>query len=701
MDYGNNLILNPNSPELNGDQAESLPGNEGEADYDKDDLKNCILENFRNDIRDKEDMDWISIRSWDIESYYLIKDLTFQNWPWKNAYNQRQPLTPALVDTGVANVKGSLTSVADKIVSVKGVGVEDMRKAPILESLLNWQMLNEIDNLDKTLYMHIFRTFLHGTGVTKVTQNMEENSVGIISLDLENIFVPVSAKGFQVKDTDHVFQIVPLSFNDIEYRKRLDIYENLDRIPMGAGVNYTVAQEQLTRLRDQAAGTGMETKLRRDTYYIMECWKTYYPKVSSAGFNGKNGNVRSSAGARGKEIKVWIAPNGGEILRQKRNESGIRPYSDAHPYPHGDRFYSYSMPQKLRSVQEDLDYVVKQAFDSSDKRYMRAGFVDDTSGFNKGTQQRHPGGLYKKGKGSSPIEWEPDIPIDPTLERRIDWLWQQGEKLIGLFDVSQGASPTADRTLGQTEIRTFKADVRFKTVLDAFGSWFKKTMDLVYYYDDEFMPRDKKIRVLGYADYKTIEEIFPAENRTLGLGLKGKFDFWFAGAALSEIENDRQKTIEWCRESLADPRIIQNSADWWKVKKLQAEAYGIRDMETILTKPPEAQIMGAIEAVERIVSGQYDIQPRPGIDTESYLFEIELFSRSEGFRGLEPQGQQALTTLYRRVKIMDEMQRRAQMDLMMIQQSAFANALPPPVPGQPGANGNGKELALAGNGEIP
>ena len=270
--------------------------------------------------------------------------------------------------------------------------------------------------------------------------------------------------------------------------------------------------------------------------------------------------------------------------------------------------------------------------------------------------------------------------------------------MVGLFDITQGAAPTQDKTLGQTEIRNFRADVRFKTILDAFGSWFKKTMDLLYYYDDEYMPRDKKVKVIGYADYKTIDELFPAENRKLGLGLKGKFDFWFAGTAVSDIENERMKTIEWCRESLIDPRIMQNPADWWKVKKLQAEAYGIRDVETILTKPPEAQIMGAIEAVERIVSGQYDIQPRPGIDTAAYLYEIELYARSEAFKSAEPQAQMALMNLYLRVKTMDEAQRMAQMDLMMIQQSAFANALPEPVPGQPQQNAtNGSKVATNGS----
>jgi len=669
--------LSPEMPVLPTAPADSIPMQEAEdPGFDEKDLAACILDDFKNDIADKQQMDWAEKRAYDIRSYYGIKDLALSNWPWRNASNFPVPITPTLVDTGVANVKASQYSKSDQITKVKGIGVEDVRKAPLLEAILNQQLLNELD-ISSILDAHIFRSFLHGTGTLKVTQEFYPNTVKIHSLDIENVFVPIDAKGFQVGETDHVIQVVPLSYNDLQIRKNMGIYKYPDEIMPGTNITMDLTSEQLMLLKDQATGTAMLEKWRRDNFFILECYKTYYPK-SSSGY-GSTGPTR--AGAKPQELIVWLSPFGGRIQRVMRNEEGIRPFADAHVYPNPGRFFSMSLPEKIRHIQEKANYADKQNTDALDRAISPAGFLDDTSGFNPNVAQRVPGGIYQKGKGTGPIEWEPVPPVDRGFERQLADMWLMAERLTGLSDVTQGISNRSGRTLGETEIVTSRADIRFQTIFDRFEAGWKKTMNLVYYFDDKYMPRDKKVKILGYADYKTIDELFPK-------GMGGKFDFAFAGAPITEIEREKEAIKEFCREKLVDPNVVNNPATWWKITEMQAEAYGIRNIETKITKPAEVNILSPEEAIERILSGQHDIQPRPGIDTEGYIFEIQLFMRTEAFQQADPEVQFSLKRLLSRVTKMAEMEVAAMADaqalkMQMQEQAQMAQMLE--------AEGQGKE----------
>jgi len=59
-------------------------------------------------------------------------------------------------------------------------------------------------------------------------------------------------------------------------------------------------------------------------------------------------------------------------------------------------------------------------------------------------------------------------------------------------------------------------------------------------------------------------------------------------------------------------------------------------------------------AVQRIVSGQFDFVPRPGIDTQGYIVELTLFIKTETFANLEPKGQFAIQQLLQRVLSMQQ-----------------------------------------------
>ena len=486
-------------------------------------------------------------------------------------------------------------------------------------------------------------------------------------------------------------QIIPLSKSDIEWRKQLGIYKDLDKMSPGARVTQRHGTDGMLKIRDFVAGQNKEQRYNRETYFMAETYKEYRPK-SGSGY-GDSGSS-TSAGVRPISLIVWWSPNGGIIHRISVNKDEIVPFADYDLYPNPGYFFSMSLPEKIRNIQEKANYADKQNTDALDRAISPAAFVDDTEDFNKGVAQRVPGGIYSMGKGNS-ISFESQPPVERGFERQYQQMWIEAQQLTGLIDISYGSSARQDKTLGQTQLRTYRADIRFASIISRFERGFEKTMDLIYHYDNKFMSRDTKIKVLGYSDYKSLSEIFPNPSAgNMGLGIEGKFDFKFAGAAVTEIEKEKQDKINFYSQLILSPAVLQDKGTYWKSLKELAEAHGVRDFETVMTKPAEASIMSAQESVQRIISGQADIQPRPGIDVESYIFEIELFMRTEGFQGLDPIYQKAMSDLLRRVYIMRAAEMQAQMDLQRIQMGMAAQSLPPMPgqPGQPGQPSNGSQM---------
>ena len=656
------LLLNDESLRLNDKPADTpiVPQNK-ELDLDESDLASYILELFRNDIEDKRQMSWVDKRNYDIKAYYGLKDAALSQIPWPNASNFPVPLTPTILDTAHANIVSSIFDNPSGPVRVKGVSVEDKRVIKPLEELLNWQALNESEierEMDKT----VFRTFLHGVGYLKVFWDFTYKKIKVFSLDIGNVFLPIDAKGVSVEETDHIIHVVPLGYNDIQIRKANGTYKYPDQILPGDNIEYGAAFEEKMQKMDEATGTSLTTRLRRETYFIAECFLSYSPK-SGSGY----GSGPTRAGVKPREIIVSISPYGGKIQRKIANDREIRPFADFHAYYHPDRYFSMSLPEKIRNIQEKIDYADKQNTDALDVAISPSLFVDDTSSFEGGSAQRVPGGIYPKGRGNT-VEWSPSPPVDRGFERQISLLWEQAERLTGIIDITQGrASSFGGKTLGEVEIRAARADIRFKTIYKRFEKGWKDTWNLIYEFDNEYMERSKKVRILGYDNFKSIDELFPVEeNRVSGFGLTGKFDFLFSGGLINEKDLENQKIIAFTEAELLSPLVLGNKGNLWKVEERRALAFGIDDFETMVEKPIEAKIFSVEEFVQRIVSGEKDIQIRPGINTESYIFDLQLFMKTDTFRHLPPEQKKQVRNTLTRAFIMSVGEKRALLDLETI-----------------------------------
>lgn len=644
---------------------------------DRDKLSAYILELLKNDIRDREDFGWTAMREYDQLAYdgYMKRATT----PWNNASNYAVCLTPTLVDTAHSNVMGGMFSDERRVVDVHGVGPEDIRTEKHLEALLNWQVLNDIedayDTIDKTVHV----AFKNGNGVIKVIQGYggpQRNKVIWSRVPIENIFLPLNARGAQVGQTDHIFELISLTENDKQQRILLKgpngkpVYEGLEDLARGNKVSFSTAIDSLVNVRDITSGTSLGRRYSNDMYYILECYLTYYHEPKEDG-----------ADPVAVELIVWIAPQGGKIMAMVENKDidddtgePIRPYSLRWiPYPREDRILGDSLPWMVRDTQQELNYAHNQNMNAADELIKPFKFYDPASGFDPEANQQTPNGWYPVPNPRQNV-YIPDMKFDAIFERQFNLYWEYAQRRTGLTELFQGRSPDREQTLGEAQLRVNKTEIRFKTVYDRFEQGFKELLYLTYFYDKRWMPRDTKVKVLGATEYQTIEELFPK-------GFRGRYNFSFSSAPLTEKAARKNNIQNFVAIAMGSMLVANDRSAQWKLLDMLGEVNDVSNVGAIISKPKEANILSPQEAIQRIMSGQYDIMPDPGIDVNDYMLRIQMFMKSDAFKEGEPECQMAIQLLLRRVDNIRVGQQMAMQDAQMIRQKMMMEAAGAAMPG--------------------
>ena len=645
LDPKTGLVINEDTPELNMDvPSDTLPPvDRGDVtNLDEDHLRRYLASAMMNCLADKQDYGWLEKKNYSRRAYYGLKNEAMKHWPYEGSSNFPVPMTPTLVDTAWANIQAGLWAKENPVL-IPGIGDEDIRPANILLKFMNWQVTQDM-KFKQESDKNVLRTLLDGDGILKIMFDAETGKVKIFSIDIENFLVPIDSTGVQVDGSDIVIHLIPLSYNDIQIRKAMKIYRDPDAIVPGVGVNLRDS-DQLRLTMDAVSGVSMDTKVRRESYYIAEFDVRYIPPNSY----------------KPMYLKVWMSPNGGTIQRVRKVDKSIkRPYSKVSCYPFSDRFYSMGMPEKLQNIQEKLDYSDKQYTDALDIANSPAAFVDDTDSFNRARQKRVRGGIYPKGKGNT-IDWEPQPPVERGFAQERAMLWEQGERLTGVIDITQGRSSSfGSKTLGEVEIRAARADIRFRNIFNRFGDQINDAVEIIYELDDMYYPPSKIMDVVGYsAEGYSVNEIFPKKD-----GVLVKHNFRFSGYLESDKNVEDDKKALFLRDQLVVPFVEKDPGNVWNISKELANINGVRNFASLVKRPPESRIIGVEEFIQRVISGEKNIQLRPGIDADEYIFEIELFTRSEQFGNLEDFQKKLIIDALRRSSMIAQAEMDQKMDLM-------------------------------------
>lgn len=634
-------ILKRPNPDLEVAQSDINERGQKDADIDKEKLGQYLIELVRKDLMDRESFGFDKKRQYDIKSYFGLKDEFFSSWPWPHASNFPEPITPVMVDTGYTNIASAMFRNPLHTVSVIGIGPEDKVYAPKVSSFVNWQVGVE-SNMQEVQDSNIFRTILNGTGFVKTWIDIgSEFAIKNASIPIENILKPAYGEGCQKDNCDHIFQIVPLTENEKKFRETLRhngklVYDGMDNLVKG--VNVSDADRELQRsLMSRVSGIDLERVESSDLYFWVEGHLTYYPPGSM----------------RARELIVKFCLNNGYVNRVVDNKDIVRPYSDYYIYKLPGLAFHQSLPDKIRNVQEKANYTDKQVTDAADKAISSPAYIDENPGFNPQEHVRVPGGMYEVKKGTQ-IQYD-QTNMSAIIERGnyVEKLWDRAERLTGFTDLFQGREPERRLTATTDKIRTAKAENRFKAILNRFGIGWGKTCDLIYYYDDRYVPRHKVARVLGSTEYKSVDELFPGKANAklpeFGFNLNAKFNFKLAGKSQSEVDDENDIKLAFTDKILNTP-FAQNLAVLYRALKVQADIIDFAEFERIVPKPPEADEISYEELMQRIESGEKDIQPSPYGEFTSQIIKIQLFMKTDKFKEMDDRKKSVLLSYLKRLQ---------------------------------------------------
>ena len=671
VDERTGLILKEKTPDLFEDKNDIIPPVDrgDETGLDEEHLKSYIFSAFKDIVAKRYDYGWIEKKNYSLNAYYGVKNEAMKNWPHENASAFPVPLTPTLMDTAWANVQAGLFYDRSKVVRIEGVGDEDVRPAGILQKFQNWQMVNEM-RIEHESDKNIFRAFLHGVGVYKVIFDIKTGNIKIRSIDIENFHVPIDASGLQRGETDIIIHLIPLSWNDLQLRKAMKVYRDPNSIVPGASL-LLQNSEELTHTLDTVSGMSMAEKVSNSNYYIAE--------VDLLGYIPPDAY-------RSIDLKVWVSPKGMTIQRIRKMDKAMKtPYAAAHCYPYADRWYSMSFPEKIRNEQEKIDYADKQYTDSLDIGSMPAMFVDDTDTFQRGRMQRVRGGIYPKGKGNT-IEWEPQPTIDRASASERALIWEMAERKTGVIDITQGRpSSFGGKTLGEVEIRTSRADVRFSMIFNRFGRQLNEVSDIVYELNYLYTSKKKIVDVVGYSsEGYEIDELFPVKDGELV-----KHNFEFTGRLEMDRKEENDKKMAFLDSQMTSMLVSGDVANTFNVSQEMANIVNIRNFSQLVRKPKDSKIVTVEEFIQRIISGDTNVQIRPGIDADDFVFELQLFKRNRIYNSLEDFQKKLIDDGLRRAYMMGVAERKAKMLVQGLMSSQFSTGspggLPEPEGGMPQA----------------
>lgn len=618
-------LLKPNPDLEDRKPGDIIPGKQPEPDIgDKDKLSEHLLATLRDCIKERDDFAWAEKRAYDERAYNGIKNEFFSHWPWDNASNFQEPITPTFVDVGTTQIKGVMFRNPERTVIVSGVGKEDRPYAPLVAHTLNWENAAENELYD-VQGLNVFRTLKNGTGFVKTWLDVgDEFRVKHSSIPAGLVYKPIRGNGCQRDKTPYYHQIIPLTENDWKFRQGLKIggkavYDHLDLITPGFEPAESMMAEEMLMLQGQVTGMDVENEARRQRYMI-ETPITYYPP-------GK---------FRAVELIVWWSPRLGIIHRvielDAEYERKVRPMADYGIYMSDGYAYHRSLPEILKDIQDKANYTDKQTTDAADVAINPPGYVEKQSDFAKGSFLRAPTGLYEVERGTKITFESRDIAAIIERGNHIDKLWDKAKIRSGFTDVFLGIEGERSTTLGGDRIRLSKAENRFQDVLNNLGIGWRRTCEIQYELTDRAIPRKKLIQILGSADFQNVNQLFPnSKGAEVGMGLiERKFNFGLAQKSHTEQENDDFESLEMTKEILLSP-FGQSKTVAYKCLKKRAEIRRFAEFDTVVPRPPEADIFPVEEVLQRIESGETEVHPSPLTDrvtAEYQLFKFGAFMRS-------------------------------------------------------------------------
>ena len=550
-----------------------------------------------------------------------------KDWPWPNSANVFIPLIPTQLDTLAARL--TATVFPPRLFLVNGNTDEAAKYQHEVERFYNAELAHY--NWTERFYQWMHLSLRDGTSIMKVVWKKAKRSRKVVRatpvMDSETgVVVPDPKKPDQPMMTTSVEEIEETYFDDVdlvpvELRDFLILPSYQTSIEEASGVAHKL---YLDEYQLKAMSRGEDAVLWpdavKDVLQLIEQGGDMIPndrqgvstyeannQISVSGEDGTNiGSIHQKRGpfivwevytdaydlngdGVPEENVLWVEDQTQTLLGADTYKYwlGVRPFVDLSPMPRLRRFYGFSVVERLRSLQEEINAIHNQRLDAIDLAL--GAPMARTEGATVKDQNKKWGPNAEwivSSKDDVSFIQRPPIPLESQNEENQLNTYAQG--LTGLSAPMTGGTNSGRRTAKEVQQASASAGVRLDLMAARIREGMKRIFWMVHHLKLQFGPDDMETSVStqgGKPEKLSLPKAKLAQDYDLSIaGMGGPID-----------KQGRQQSMLFLYSLLMkNPLVAQDKLKVYRATRMLLEEYDRVDIPTLLGT--EEQLMQQMQA---------------------------------------------------------------------------------------------------------
>lgn len=409
-------------------------------------------------IKSYDDWKGYRVKNYDkrfIESYSLYKSYRDRNISdWQS--NVFLPYVFGLIETIFPRVMQYLYQ-GDEFVKALPREMTDTAQAEIVNALIQYQIDTQIPNLFLEKSEMYKSCLIYGTGLGKLTQNVEKRRPEFTAIDIFDLVVQPFKK--HIDEMDGVYHVYDKYVDSLYQMQQQGLagYKNIEKL-----FNTSQSKEDETDKSKRNSNIGKDARYKdqRNTALIYEYWGKV-PVTDRADLDAGYSTARY-------EDKLIMIANRKQIIREIPNPyatpsmpEGFKPFIAAKNYIDIGEFYAMGEVDAIKDLQHEANEMENNMLDNLKLIINRMWQVDYTAGIDLDTLYSYPGAIFQmNGLDKMKAIDHRDIPAS-YFNSRANML-QDIDKASGIFDYTRGANmPGMTDTVGGITSLIEEANMRF------------------------------------------------------------------------------------------------------------------------------------------------------------------------------------------------------------------------------------------------
>jgi hypothetical protein len=348
----------------------------------------------------------------------------------------------------------------DRFVTAFPRGIEDFENNDVVDDLIQYQIDTQIENLFLEMTEHYKQSLIYGTGVGKLTWDVDSDKPEFSSLDIFDVYVEPHKK--YIEQSTGIFHVYDRPIDYLMQRQMMGIgYKNVEALMRDQKSTSVIEEEESKKAKlAESSGVNNQYKTTRPSALIYEYWGKVPIQDRIDVDNG-------FSSATYKEMMCMIA-NRRHLIRFQANPyitqfdpDGFRPFIVSKNYIDPGEFYALGDIDDIKDIQFELNELENQSLDNIKLIMNRMWKVSNTAGIDLGTLVSQPGAIFQMNNTDDLEQIDHnDLPASASNEK--DNLRSMLQMVSGVSDYSKGVNaPGMTDTVGGISGLIEEANMRF------------------------------------------------------------------------------------------------------------------------------------------------------------------------------------------------------------------------------------------------